>query len=714
VTLTPPQQRQQTQDVLVAWMLEEAERQPVLAVWEDLHWADPSTRELLGVFIDQVPTVAMLNVLVFRPAFVPPWPTQSHMTPLTLNRLERPQVEALITRLAGGKALPPEVVAHIVAKTDGVPLYVEELTKMLLESALLHEETDRYTLTGSLATAAIPATLQDSLMARLDRLPTVREVAQLGAVLSREFAYEMLQALAVVEEATLQEGLSQLVDSALLYQRGRPPRATYTFRHALIRDTAYQSLLRRTRQAYHQQVAQLLEARFPEVVETQPELVAHHYTEAACPEQAIGYWQRAGQHAARRSATQEAGRHLSTGLELLATRPDTPERTQQELDLHMALGPVLMATRGQAAAEVEQTYTHAWALCQQLGETPQLFPVLYGLWRVSLNGGRLATAREVAEQLLSLAQRQHDATRRMVAHVSLGYTLVWMGEFTAARTYLEQGIALIDPEAQRTLALRYGQAPGVLCLSYAAPALWCLGYPEQGLERSQAACTLARELEHPLSLAGALYFTARLHLLRGETQAAREQAEATIALTTEHMLPQYLALGRFFLGWALAAQGQGEEGVTLMRQSLTDMSATGNRMSPTQFLPVLAEVSGALGQVDAGLSMVTEALELVEQTGARWYEAETYRIKGTLLLRQAVPDAVQAETCFQQALAIARHQEATSWELRAATSLARLWQAQGRRQEAHDLLAPVYEWFTEGFDTADLREAQALLDELET
>jgi predicted ATPase len=337
---------------------------------------------------------------------------------------------------------------------------------------------------------------------------------------------------------------------------------------------------------------------------------------------------------------------------------------------------------------------------------------LRGLWRFYEVGGRLATAREVAEQLLSLAQRRHDAPRRMVAHTSLGYALAFMGAFAAARPHLEQGITLTDPEAQRTLALRYGAAPGVQCLGYAAHTLWCLGTPDQGLARSQAACTLARELEHPLSLAEALFWAARLHLLRGEAQAAREQAETLIALATEYTLPQFLALVRCLLGWALAAQGQDNEGVTLLRQGVTDVRTTGNRVAPPQFLAVLAAVSGTLGQVDAALSMVAEALDLVEQTGVRWYEAETYRIKGTVLLHQATPDAAQAEACFQQALDIARRQEAKSWELRAATSPARLWQAQGKRQEAVDLLAPVYEWFTEGFDTADLQEAKTLLETL--
>ncbi len=313
LTLTPQQQRQQTLDALVAWLLAEAERQPVLAVYEDLHWADPSTLELLGALLEQAPTVPMLTVLTFRPVFVPPWPSRSHLTPITLNRLERPQVEALITHLAGGKALPAEVVAHIVAKTDGVPLFVEELTKMLLESDLLQEDTQHYVLTGPLTAVTIPATLQDSLMARLDRLGAAKDVAQLGAVVGREFAYDVLQALAPLDEATLQARLAQLVEAELLYQRGRPPRARYVFKHALIQDAAYASLLKSTRQQVHQQIAQVFEARFPALVETQPELVAQHYTAAGCTEQAVVYWQRAGQQASDRSANVEAISHLTTG-----------------------------------------------------------------------------------------------------------------------------------------------------------------------------------------------------------------------------------------------------------------------------------------------------------------------------------------------------------------------------------------------------------------
>jgi predicted ATPase len=376
--LVPAQQKQQTLDALVAWLVEEAERRPVLAVWEDLHWADPTTIESLGLFINQAPTVPMLHMLTFRPEFVPPWPQRSHMTPLTLNRLERSQVEALIAHLAGGKGLPVEVVQHIVAKTDGVPLFVEELTKMLLESDLLRQEADRYVLTGSLSAITIPATLRDSLMARLDRLPTVREVGQLAAVLGREFAYEVLQALAVVEEPTLQEGLAQLVEAELLYQRGRPPRATYMFKHALIEDVAYATLLKSTRQQYHHQIARLWEARFPEMVETQPELLAHHYTEADQSETALHYWQQAGERARQRSANAEAISHLTQGLAVLTALPDTPERARHELDLHIALGNALIAVKGYAAPEVEQTYRRARDLCRQLGEPPDLLPTLWG------------------------------------------------------------------------------------------------------------------------------------------------------------------------------------------------------------------------------------------------------------------------------------------------------------------------------------------------
>jgi class 3 adenylate cyclase/predicted ATPase len=708
--LTPQQQKQQTQDALVAWMLEEAERQPVLVVWEDLHWADPSTLEYLGLLLEQSPTAAMLNLLTFRPEFVPPWPSRSHMTPLTLNRLERPQVEALIRHLAGGKALPAEVVAYIVARTDGVPLFVEELTKMLLESDLLHQETERYTLTGPLSAVAIPTTLQDSLMARLDRLPMIREVAQLGAVLGREFAYEMLRALAGVEDTLLQERLAQLVDTELLYQRGRPPRAKYIFKHALVQDAAYASLLKSTRQQYHQQVARMLEARFPDTVQTEPELVAHHYTEAGCYAQAIGYWQQAGQRAMQRSANVEAIAHLRKGIELLTILPDTPARVQAELTLQTTLGPALMATRGYAAPEVAATYNRARELCQQAEETPELFPVLWGMLLLYLGRAEHETALELGEQCLSLARRLDDPALLLEAHLGLGASGFHLGQLSQAHTHLEQGIRIYDPQQHHALAFRYGNVdPGVMCLAFAGCTLWLLGYPEQALERVNEALTLAQNLEHPYTLARGLYYTTLLHQVRREWQVVSERAATAITVATEQQVALVLALGPIMRGWAVAMQGQGAEGLTQLRQGLDAYRATGAEFQRPHFLSMLAEVHRSLGQPEAGLTALSEALTLVEKTGERYYEAELHRLKGELLLQHAAPEVSHAETCFQQALDIARRQQARSLELRAAMSLGRLWQQQGKRQEARALLAGVYHWFTEGFDTADLQEAKALL-----
>jgi predicted ATPase len=692
--------------------LEEATRQPVLAVWKDLHWADPTTLELLGLLVDQTPTAAMLHVLTFRPEFSPPWPTRSHLTPITLNRLERPQVEALIAHLAGGEALPAEVVAHIVAKTDGVPLYVEELTKMLLASDLLRADAEHYVLTGPLSTMAIPETLQDSLMARLDQLSTAKEVAQLGAVLGREFPYDMLTAISSQDEATVQDGLARLVAAELLYQRGRPPRARYTFKHALIQDAAYASLLRNTRQQVHQQVAQILETRFPETVETQPELVAQHYTAAGCAEQAVPHWQRAGQQASDRSANLEAVSHVTTGIELLTTLPETPERTQHALTLYIALGAALQVTKGHAAPEVEHAYTQARALCQQVGEVPELVPVLYGLWLFYLVRSQLHTARELGETLLRLAQRTDAPACAVIAHYALGTTWLWLGAAPAARQHLEAGIARYTPDQRHAPVFRMGQDPGVGCRVNAARVLWLLGYPGQALAHLHAALALAHELSHPFSLVFARCWVATAYQLRRDVPATHEHAEAAIALATEQGFTQWAALVTLLRGWALAMQGQGAEGMAQVRQGIAAWQATGAVLHLPHLCTMLAEVCAHLGHIEDGLQALAEAHTLVEQHEERWWKAEVCRLRGVLLLRQPVTPQAEAETWLQRALDVARHQEAKSLELRAAMSLSRLWQQQGKRQEAHDLLAEVYAWFIEGFDTADLQDAKALLDTL--
>jgi class 3 adenylate cyclase/predicted ATPase len=712
LTLAPQQQKQQTLDTLVAWLAAEAERQPVLVAWEDLHWADPTTLETLGLVIEQAPTVPMLHVLTYRPEFSPPWPPRSHMTPLVLTRLERVQVEALITQRAGGKSLPAEVVEYIVSKTDGVPLYVEELTKMLLASPLLREEVEQYVLTGPLRTVAIPDTLQDALMARLDQLNRVKEVAQLGAVLGREFTYELLQAIAPQDEDTLQAGLAQLVRAELLYQRGRPPRARYIFKHALIQDAAYASLLKSTRQQVHQQVAQILEARFPALVESQPELLAQHYTAAGCTELAVRYWQRAGQHASDRSAHLEAISHFTAGIEILKTLPETSAHSQHALTLHIALGAALQIAKGQAAPEVEHAYTRARALCQQVGETPELVPILFGLWRFYNIQQQFHTARELGETLLRLAQHTRDPALAVVAHYALGWTWLCLGVLPAARQHLEEAIAHYTPDQRHAPAFRIGQDPGVACGAFAAMALWLLGYPEQALAHLNDALALAYELSHPISLAFARCLAATCYQLRRDAPATYEHAEAAIAVSTEQGFPQWVAMGTSLRGWALTLQGQGGEGIAQVRQGLAAWRATGAALLVPYFCTVLAEVSDHLSHPEDGLQILAEAHTLVEQQEERWWEAEISRLRGVLLLRQPETPLAEAETWLQRALDIARRQEAKSLELRAARSLSRLWQQQGKRREAHDLLAPVYGWFTEGSDTADLQDARGLLDEL--
>ncbi len=710
LSLTPQRQRQKTLEALLGWLLAEAQRQPVLYILEDLHWVDPSTLELLSLIIDQGPTSRMLTLLTYRPEFRPPWGIRAHITPLTLTRLSRPQVEVMLDRLTSEKALPAEVREQIVAKTDGVPLFVEELTKMVLESEWLREHEDRYELVGHLPPLAIPATLHDSLMARLDRLVTARGVAQLGATLGRHFPYELLQAVSRLDDVTLQRELGRLVEAQLLYQRGVPPQATYVFKHALIQDAAYQSLLRSTRRQYHQRIARVLAEQFPDTVE--PELLAYHYTEAGLGEHAIGYWERAGERALQRSANVEAVSHLTKGLEVLATLPDTPERTQQELTLQTALGPALIATKGYAAPEVEQTYARARELCQQVGETPQLAPVLFGLRLFYQQRAEFHTARELEAQLFHLAQCIQDSALLLMAHQALGATSYWLGELAQARAHLEQGTALYDPQQHRSLTFGAIQHPGVTCLAFVARTLWALGYPDQALQRSQDALTLAHELSHPFSLAYALGCAAVLHQLRREWHAAQERAEAAIALSREQGFTLWLAMGTILRGWALASQGQQAEGMVLMRHGLAAYRATGTEVAQSYWLALLAEAYVKEGQAEEGLNILAEALTAVDQHGERFYEAELCRLKGELLLTGSAAQHAETETCFHQALAIARRQQAKSWELRAAMSLSRLWQQQGQRGEARQLLAPIYGWFTEGFGTADLQEAKTLLEEL--
>ncbi len=621
LTSTPQRQKQKTLETLLAWLLYEAQQQPVLMVVEDLHWIDPSTLELLSLLLDQVPSARLLVVLTFRPDFTPPWPLAAHLTQLTLNRFARGEIETMVRRVAKEDALPQDLVQQIVARTDGVPLFVEELTKMVLEDRGAHH---------TMLLQTIPTTLQDSLMARLDRLNTAKEVAQLGATIGREFSYELLRAVAFVDEKNLRSALAKLVDSELLYQRGQPPTAHYTFKHALIQDTAYQSLLKSTRQHYHQRIAQILEEQFPESKETQPELLAQHYTEAGLVERAISYWREAGQRATERSANTEAISHLTTGLELLKTLPDTPKRTQQELALQLAQSGPLMSTKGPATPEVEQAYARALSLCRQLEDTPQLFPVLVGLRIFYTVRGELQTACELGEQLLRLAQRVHDPALLGEAHIALGVPLNLLGELASAREHLERGLALCDPQ-QRASIYRYGADIGVIARTLLAQLLWVLGYPNQARECSLEALTRAQEVNLPFSTAVAWNLTTVLLQFLHEPQAIQQRAEALRVLCHEQGLSGYFAGAIVPHGWALALQGQEEVGIQQIQQGLATVRATGTEVYRPYYLALLAEAHGKTGQIEEGLIILIEAMAAVDRTGERWYEAELYRLKGELL-----------------------------------------------------------------------------------
>ena len=712
LNLSPQRQRQKTLETIVAILLELAERQPVLFILEDLHWTDPTTLELLNLLIDQTPTASLLMLLTCRPSFQPAWHHRSYVSEITVNRLSHAQVEQIVTCVTDGKTLPKEVIQQIIAKTDGVPLFVEEITKAILESGQLKAIDGHYELTGSFTTLTIPATLQDSLMARLDRLVTAKAVAQYAAVIGRQFSYELLSTVSQLDEVTLQRELGRLVEAEIVYHRGIPPQATYTFKHALIQDAAYQSLLKSARQQYHQRIAEVLEAQFPETAEGQPELLAHHFTEAGLIERAVGYWHKAGQRASERSAHVETISHLRTGLALLQTLPETPDRVQREVDMLIALGAALRATKGAGAPEFGETYTRARQLCHHLEDSQRLFSVLRGLWHYYYIHADLRTAYELGEQLLALAQQAQAPVMLVAAHRALGATLYYLAGVAEAHPHFAQGIALYDLQQHRASTFLYGEDAGVVCHNFAALALWLLGYPAQGRALLDAAVTLAQQVAHPFSLGFALSNAAVCHQFRREGRAAQEYAEAAISLTTEQGFPYWSAFSSILRGWALAQQGQAQEGITQIHYGLTIYPVTGADLFQPYFLTLLAEAHGTIGELETGLTVLTEALMLTDKIGVRWYESESYRLKGELLLQQSSDHYAEAERCFHHAIDIARNRQAKSFELRTATSLARLWQQQGKRQEAHDLLAPVYHWFTEGFDTADLKDVKELLDEL--
>ena len=709
----PQRQRQRTIEIVLDLLRAAAARRPLLVLVEDLHWVDASSLELLSLLADQVATAPICVLVTARPEFRPPWAARSHTTQVTLNRLPRRQSEEMVLRVTGNKPLPEEVLQHIMAGADGVPLFVEEITKTVLESGLLRDRDDGYELTAPLRSLAIPATLTDSLTARLDRLPDAKPVAQLAAVIGREFSYELLQAVSPLAEPALQRELARLVEAELLYQRGSPPAAHYIFKHALIQEAAYQSLLRTTRQQYHRRIVGVLAERFPEIGELTPELVAHHYTEAGLAAEAIAYWQRAGDSAVRRSAHSEAVAHFERGLALAQALPHSPESARVELGLLTALGPVLFGSRGFAAPETERIYARAQALCAELGDTPETFPALWGHWGFLQLQGDVQKSLEIGEELLARAQRSGDTGHLLQAHHSLWPSHYFRGEAVAALEHTEAGFALYDPIRHPSLAFSYGGHDARVCgLAFDASSRVVLGFPRQAAERARQCLEAARELNHPHSLANGHAWTAVTLRLVGDLDTALATAEACQRVAAEFGFPQWGALATVVRGSTVAALGRVEEGLADMRRGVADWRAThAGGFIPT-FLTLIAAAELDRGDVDASLRAVDEALADIGARGERVFEAELHRLKGEALLARRSPDVMEAEACFHRALTVARAQQAKSWELRAALSLARLWRSRGREQDARLLVEEITTWFTEGHDMSDLRTAHELLGQL--
>lgn len=673
--------------------------QPVLVLLEDLHWADPSTLELIGYLLQQESASRVLLLLTARPEFRPRWPVEH----IRLTPLREHESAAIVGSVTGDGVLSDEWRERIVRLSDGVPLFLEEMTRMVL-SADTPVSSDG---TGSIP---IPATLHDLLMARLDGLGEARQTAQWGSVLGREFAHKLLRAVVPFDKERLQADIERLAQSGLLFVRETAKGIVYQFKHALVQKAAYQSQLKRDRQLAHQRVAQVIQERFPEIIETQPELFAQHLTAAGETRRAIDYWLIAGQRAINRYANLEAIHHLTTGLELLATLPDFAERERIELDLNLALGAASIAAKGYGSPEVVQAYGRALELSQHEWDDRKLFEVLWGLWASSSSRSGYPESRRLGHRLLEIAQRTREPALEIRACHALGNVCTNLADYAAARDYLERGIEIYRNQPTRP-AEAIDVDPLVGNLSFLSWALWLQGFPAQALEKSRQAVQEARSISDPYPLGYALVFASMLHRFRREPEMAARLAEETISLARQHGLHLWLAAGIAYQGWAQAVQGNPagvamiSEILELMRQSMDGAAVS--------FLALLADAQGHAGEFDAQLGTLVETLALVEKRDDRYFEAELYRMKGECLLAGTLGKRVsEAEECFRKALEISRRQGARSLELRAAMSCARLWRTQARVDEARALLAEVYEWFTEGFDTADLQEAEALLASL--
>jgi class 3 adenylate cyclase/predicted ATPase len=710
LNLSPQKQKEKTLKVLLAQVEGLATRQPVMMLVEDAHWMDLTSRESFDIIIDRVPSLPVLLIITYRPEFMPPWVGRPHVTLLNLNRLSPRQRAEMIGRVTDGKALPKEIVDQISDRTDGVPLFIEELTKAILESGALRDAGDHYTIAGSLPSLAIPTSLHASLLARLDRLPPAREVAQIGAALGRQFSHELISAVAPMQRQQLDEALSQLVSAELIFQRGFPPDAEYTFKHALVQETAYSTLLRNRRQQLHARIADVLEVKFPEVVETQPELLARHCTEGGLVEKAVNYRLRSGKQAFARGAMAEAEAELRNGLGLLYSLPDSAARQEQELNLQITVGTTLLATRGYAAPEAGEAFEHARQLCQKLNRPQQLNRVLTGQFFNRLLRGELEQAEFLAGELRRLGEAASDVSWKWNSLMRDGEVCCWLGKFIEARAYFEGALASWDPGFRDRITSPHDVY--VNALIYLSRALFCLGYLDQARLRRDDALTEARRFSpytEVYALRHAWYGDWAIEGVRS-IEAMLRSAEHISVISSEQGFPMFVGAGDIMRGWCLSSVGEAKTGISLLEEGLQKYAATGTKLVIPFYLTVLAEAYGAAAQPKEGLNRLGDAAKLVETTQERWAEAEMHRVRGSLLL--SLGERAAAEQSYCEALAVARHQNAKFWELRAGLELGRLWRDQGKCIEARELLTPIYDSFTEGFDAPVLRDAKALLAEL--
>jgi class 3 adenylate cyclase/predicted ATPase len=693
---TPQRKKEWTLEALIRQLEGLARQQPVLMVFEDAHWIDPTSRELLDLTIERVHGLPVLLIVTFRPEFQPPWTGQPQVTTLALNRLDWRERGALIAQIAGGKALPDAVVDQIVDRTDGVPLFIEELTKSVLESGV--------PLVG------IPTTLHDSLMARLDRMASVRLVAQIGAAIGRQFPYVLLRAVSNLSEDELRAALARLVASELVFHRGALPEAVYTFKHALVQEAAHGSLLRSTRQQLHAQIAEALEASSPELMDSQPELFAQHYAEAGLVDKSVAYWGKAGHRSIACSAMAEAAGQFQKALDQLALLPDRAEHQRLELEIRCSLGAAMRFVKGVASPETGQAFARARELWEQLGSPSEFLQVPFGQSHYHAFRGELDLAHRVDEDLLHRSRQRNDPGGLILGHLSSGRNLAYRGKFAVSRWHLEKVLGLYDPNIHRSLVDQAGYHCHVSSLAYLGIVLFILGFPDQALEGSRTAIAEARRLAHPPSLATSLAVSTTVFSIFGDDATLDQYADELVAVATDQAFPHWTAIGSIFRGWVTVKNGDLKEGISLLRSGCAAYHATGAELWMTHYMGLLAEACEIAGSVKEATILLDDALRVVERTKERWFVAYLNMHKGRLLLRQGYTDAAAELYC--NALSIAKEQEAKLWELRAAMSLARLYSDQGRRAEACDILQPIYGWFTEGFATPDLKEAKTLLDEL--